>query len=171
VTEQLDEKEIIATLVRIAEEESVFGIEVAVRPEQANGTAGGRPDRKYAIRMAQAVMAGDFVAAQPVAGPELPVEHDRSSDGPAQAAPPPVIVRSPLVGIFHRGLEPGEPPLVDVGSRVRAGQTLCCVESLKVSREVSSDTTGVVLEVLVGDEEPVDYGRPLFSIQPSSDEE
>jgi len=167
VTEQLDEKEIIATLVRIAEEESVFGIEVAIRPEQANGTSAGAPDRKYAILMARAAAVVEPAGAEPAPTAEVPDEPATPPTEPAPAA----IVRAPLVGIFHRGLEPGGRPLVEVGAKVRAGQMLCCVECLKVFREVSSETAGIVLEVLAEDEEPVDYGRPLFRVQPLPDEE
>jgi acetyl-CoA carboxylase biotin carboxyl carrier protein len=77
-------------------------------------------------------------------------------------------INSPIVGIFHRAPSPESPPFVDVGSTVRKGQVLCIVEAMKLMNEIESDTHGTVSKILVENGHPVEYGEPLFLIEPSS---
>ncbi len=91
---------------------------------------------------------------------------------PAPAAPIPVVeeglfnVTSPMVGTFYRSPSPEAPPFADVGSRVRKGQTLCIVEAMKLMNEIESEVEGEVVEVLVANAQPVEYGEILFRIRP-----
>ncbi|AHY45320.1 BCCP: acetyl-CoA carboxylase, biotin carboxyl carrier protein [Rubrobacter radiotolerans] len=75
-------------------------------------------------------------------------------------------VRSPLVGTFYRAPAPNEGFFVEVGDRVRAGQTLCIVEAMKLMNEIPADVSGEVVEVHVEDAEGVEFDQPLFSIRP-----
>ena len=77
-------------------------------------------------------------------------------------------INSPIVGIFHRSPSPESPPFVEVGSTVRKGQVLCIVEAMKLMNEIESDTHGTVSKILVENGHPVEYGEPLFLIDPSS---
>ncbi len=77
-------------------------------------------------------------------------------------------IASPIVGIFHRAPSPESPPFVEVGSTVRKGQVLCIVEAMKLMNEIESDTHGTVSQILVENGHPVEYGEPLFYIEPSS---
>ena len=78
-----------------------------------------------------------------------------------------VTITSPIVGIFHRSPSPEAPPYVEVGSVVKKGQVLCIVEAMKLMNEIESDTDGVVVEILVENGQPVEYGQPLFLIEPT----
>jgi acetyl-CoA carboxylase biotin carboxyl carrier protein len=75
-------------------------------------------------------------------------------------------VRSPIVGTFYASPSPDAEPFVRVGDHVRQGQVLCIVEAMKLMNEIESDVTGTVLQVLVKNAQPVEYGEPLFSIKP-----
>jgi acetyl-CoA carboxylase biotin carboxyl carrier protein len=75
-------------------------------------------------------------------------------------------VRSPLVGTFYRAPAPGEDAYVEVGDRVRAGQTLCIVEAMKLMNEIPADVSGEVVEVLADNAEGVEYDQPLFHLRP-----
>ena len=77
-------------------------------------------------------------------------------------------ITSPIVGIFHRAPSPESPPFVEVGSTVRKGQVLCIVEAMKLMNEIESDTHGTVSKILFENGHPVEYGEPLFLIDPSS---
>ncbi|UCH81148.1 MAG: acetyl-CoA carboxylase biotin carboxyl carrier protein [Nitrospiraceae bacterium] len=77
-------------------------------------------------------------------------------------------ITSPIVGIFHRAPSPESPPFVEVGSTVRKGQVLCIVEAMKLMNEIESDTHGIVSKILVENGHPVEYGEPLFLIEPST---
>ena len=71
-----------------------------------------------------------------------------------------------MIGTFYRAPSPGEPPFVDVGARVEPGTVVCIIEVMKMMNAVTAGTTGAVAEVLVENAEPVEYGTPLFRVQP-----
>ena len=75
-------------------------------------------------------------------------------------------VASPMVGTFYASSSPGAAPLVAVGTAVRPGMVLCIIEAMKIMNEIESDVGGVVEEVCVANETPVEYGTVLFRIRP-----
>ncbi len=77
------------------------------------------------------------------------------------------LVRSPMVGTFYRASSPALEPFVAVGDPVAAGQTLCILEAMKLMNELGSDVDGVVREVLADNGDAVEYGQPLFAIEPA----
>jgi acetyl-CoA carboxylase biotin carboxyl carrier protein len=76
------------------------------------------------------------------------------------------VVESPMVGTFYRAPSPGAEPFVKEGDYVEKGQTLCIIEALKVMNEIESEVSGVVRKILVENGQPVEYGQPLFYIEP-----
>lgn len=95
--------------------------------------------------------------------------------GPAAAAPPPEtveaeathVITSPMIGTFYAAPAPGERPFVQVGDTVEVGQTVAIIEAMKIMNEIVSDVAGTVVEILVRDAEPVEYGSPLMRIRPA----
>jgi len=91
---------------------------------------------------------------------------------PAVAAAPAVPVtslleiKSPMVGTFYKSPEPGAEAYVKAGSRVSQGQVVCIIEAMKIMNEIESDVQGVVREVLVENAQPVEFGQPLFRVDP-----
>lgn len=77
-------------------------------------------------------------------------------------------ITSPIVGIFHRAPSPGAPPFVEVGSSVKKGQVLCIIEAMKLMNEIESDTDGTIMQILIENAHPVEYGETLFRIEPVS---
>ena len=75
------------------------------------------------------------------------------------------IVKSPMVGTFYSKSSPTAEPFVKVGSKVKKGDTLCIIEAMKLMNEIESEFDGEVVEILVNDEEMVEYGKPLFIIK------
>jgi acetyl-CoA carboxylase biotin carboxyl carrier protein len=76
-------------------------------------------------------------------------------------------VNSPFVGTFYRAASPESPPLVDVGTVVKKGQVLCIVEAMKLMNEIEADQSGRLIEVLVQNGSPVEYGEQLFRFEPA----
>jgi acetyl-CoA carboxylase biotin carboxyl carrier protein len=74
------------------------------------------------------------------------------------------IIKSPMVGTFYRSSAPGSNPFVEVGQAVKAGDTVCIIEAMKLLNEIESDHDGVIKAILVENGEPVEYGQPLFVI-------
>jgi acetyl-CoA carboxylase biotin carboxyl carrier protein len=77
-----------------------------------------------------------------------------------------ITITSPIVGTFYRAPSPEAAPFVEIGSRVKKGQVLCIVEAMKLMNEIESETDGTVIKVLVENGQPVEYGEPLFLIEP-----
>lgn len=75
------------------------------------------------------------------------------------------IVTSPMVGTFYLKPSPTSQPYVEVGKEVKKGDTLCMIEAMKLMNEIESEWDGKIIEILVKDGEPVEYGKPLFRIK------
>jgi len=80
-----------------------------------------------------------------------------------------ITVTSPIVGTFFRAPSPEADPFVETGSKVKKGQVLCIVEAMKLMNEIESEVDGVVIKILVDNGQPVEYGEPLFLIEPRSE--
>jgi acetyl-CoA carboxylase biotin carboxyl carrier protein len=76
------------------------------------------------------------------------------------------VITSPFVGTFYRSPGPDQPVFVEVGSAVKKGQALCIIEAMKLMNEIESEVQGKVAEVLVQNGQPVEFGQPLFRIEP-----
>jgi acetyl-CoA carboxylase biotin carboxyl carrier protein len=91
---------------------------------------------------------------------------------PPDISPPPVIefkgveITSPMVGTFYRSPAPDEPPFVEVGDRIRNSQTVCIIEAMKLMNEIESEVSGQVLEILVENGQPVEFGQTLMRVKP-----
>jgi acetyl-CoA carboxylase biotin carboxyl carrier protein len=70
-----------------------------------------------------------------------------------------------MVGTAYLGAEPGARPFIEVGSRVRAGETLLIVEAMKTMNHIPAPRAGIVTQILVGDGQPVEFGEPLMIIE------
>jgi acetyl-CoA carboxylase biotin carboxyl carrier protein len=77
-----------------------------------------------------------------------------------------ITVTSPIVGTFFRAPSPEADPFVETGSKVKKAQVLCIVEAMKLMNEIESEIDGVVIKILVDNGQPVEYGEPLFLIEP-----
>ena len=146
----------IRELVRVAEESGVG--EIVVEEEGA----------RIAVRMPGAVAAAP-AAPVAAAAPAAPPPAAAPAAAPASAASHPAnwyCVTSPMVGTFYAAPAPGEPAFVQVGDEVAANQTLCIVEAMKLMNEIGAEEMGTVREVCVEDATPVEFGTPLFYIEP-----
>lgn len=78
-----------------------------------------------------------------------------------------VDIMSPMVGTFYRSPAPDEPPFVDMGDRIRPGQTVCIIEAMKLMNELEAEVSGEVVEILVQNGDPVEYGQTLMRVKPN----
>lgn len=84
----------------------------------------------------------------------------------AKGAANTVEIKAPMVGTFYRAPSPETPPYAEVGQVVEPGQVICIIEAMKLMNEIKSEIKGKVLEVLVENAEPVEFGQPIFIITP-----
>lgn len=78
-----------------------------------------------------------------------------------------VEITSPMVGTFYRAAAPGEAPFVEKGDRISNGHVVCIIEAMKLMNEIEAETSGQVMEILVENGEPVEYGQALMLISPN----
>ena len=76
-------------------------------------------------------------------------------------------VTSPMIGTFYRASGPGKEPYVKIGDVIEKGQVVCIIEAMKLYNEVQAEFGGKIVEVLVENKEPVEYGQALFKVEPA----
>ena len=106
---------------------------------------------------AQAPMMAPAMMQAPAAAPAGPAAAE-------PAEPDGHVVKSPMVGTFYRTPSPGAKAFVEVGQSVKAGDTLCIIEAMKLMNEIEADEAGVIKAILIEGGQPVEYGEPLFII-------
>ncbi|MCP9828350.1 acetyl-CoA carboxylase biotin carboxyl carrier protein [Synechococcus sp. L2F] len=106
--------------------------------------------------------------AAPAQAAPAPVAPQPSSAPPAAAAVRAdlVEVTAPMVGTFYRAASPGDPPFVELGSVISVGQTVCILEAMKLMNELEAEMTGQVVEILVENGTPVEFGQVLMRVKP-----
>jgi acetyl-CoA carboxylase biotin carboxyl carrier protein len=106
-------------------------------------------------------MAPVAVAPAPVMAPVPPPAAPKAETSDGNVS----YITSPFVGTFYRSPGPDAAPFVDVGTHFKKGQVLCIVEAMKLMNEIESEIEGTVVQVLVENGHPVEYGEPLFKIK------
>jgi acetyl-CoA carboxylase biotin carboxyl carrier protein len=147
----------LKTLIDLVQQSGIAELEITEGEEKvriSRGIPGGvaqampQPGTVYMTTPTMPAAAG---SPAPVAG-ALPVE----SEGH--------VIKAPMVGTFYRSSAPGAKPFVELGQPIKAGETVCIIEAMKLLNEIESDADGVIKEVLVENGQPVEYGQPLFLI-------
>ena len=144
-------------LIDLVEESGIAEIEVTEGEEKVRitRTTAAAPIYAAPAPVAAAPVAAPVAAAPAAAAPAAaPAARDLSN---AQ--------KSPMVGTFYRAPGPNAAAFVEVGKQVKAGDTLCIIEAMKLMNEIEAEKSGVVKEILVENGTPVEYGEPLFIIE------
>ena len=77
-----------------------------------------------------------------------------------------VEIKAPMVGTFYRAPQPEAPPYIEINQVIEPGQVICIIEAMKLMNEIKSEIKGKVVEILVDNAEPVEFGQPMFLIEP-----
>jgi len=117
------------------------------------------------LRVSRASRTKHVEIAAPLAAPAAAAPPPSSAPAAANPASHPGAVISPMVGTAYLQGEPGSPPFASVGDTVRTGDTLLIIEAMKVMNPIKSPRNGTVMQVLISDGQPVEYGEPLMIIE------
>lgn len=149
-------------LIDLVEESGIAEIEVTEGEEKVRITR----------TVAAPAPAQTIYATAPMAAPVAPTPAPVAAAPVAAAAPSAPAARdlsqaqkSPMVGTFYRAPSPSAPAFVEVGATVKAGDTLCIIEAMKLMNEIEAEKSGVIKEILVENGQPVEFGEPLFIIE------
>jgi acetyl-CoA carboxylase biotin carboxyl carrier protein len=149
----------IRKLIRLVQSSDVTEIEVTEGESTVRISRQGMIASAVAAMPAPQMMAAPMVASAPAAlpgGPEAPAEEESEH-----------VVKSPMVGTFYASSSPDDDPFVAVGSTVKKGDVLCIVEAMKLMNEIEAEYDGVVEKVFMSNAQPLEYGQPIFIINPS----
>ena len=125
------------------------GMKIRLRKGGAGAEEGVVIERLPAPRALSGAPAG------PVPVPDIP------------ARPAGSEIKSPMVGTFYRAPAPEAPPFVEVGQEISVGQVLCILEAMKLMNEIKSEIKGRIVQILVENAQPVEFGQALFNVEPS----
>jgi len=110
-----------------------------------------------------------FVPQEPGSMPPMPAPapiHSAGSSPPMPTEEPGItFVKSPMVGTFYRASSPESKPFVDLGSKIEDNTLVCIIEAMKIMNEIQAETKGTVVEIMVENGQPVEYGQRLFKLR------
>ncbi|MFM1807282.1 MAG: acetyl-CoA carboxylase biotin carboxyl carrier protein [Bacteroidota bacterium] len=143
--------------------------EVSLEMEDVKITIKTTPESTASSEMA---MVHHVPVAQPVAemvpatpAPAAPAANSATASQDNESKY--TMIKSPIIGTFYRKPSPDKPNFVEVGSTVKAGDTLCVIEAMKLFNDIESEVSGKIVKILVDDSSPVEFDQPLFLVDPS----
>jgi len=142
-------------LIDLVQESGIAELEITEGEEKVRIAKGGQVSVAHA-------------PAGPLPAPSAPAVAAAASGADAGAVQSPAEARhtlnAPMVGTFYRAPAPDAKSFVEVGQQVKEGETVCIIEAMKLMNEIEADASGTVVEILVENGQPVEYGQPLFVI-------
>ena len=151
----------IRRLVKLVESSDIHELEI--KDENASVRIMKRPTPDPVVAPPNVIAYAPESRLAPPTAP--PTDQPAPAPEPAPVATNSHQITSPMVGTYYRAPSPEAPPYVQVGDRVRPGQTLCIVEAMKLMNEIESEVSGVIKAIEVENAQPVEFGQILFRIE------
>ncbi len=152
----------VKKLIELLEESGISEIEIHEGEESVRISRGSS-----VVQPAQTVMHHASVPTQALPAQESYKAHVHAEDHPTKDdyAETGHVITSPMVGVFYSAPSPDEAPFAARGDSVKAGDTLCIIEAMKIMNQIDSDIDGTVKKVLAENGDAVEYGQPLYIIE------
>ena len=148
----------VKKLIELLEESGIAEIEIHEGEESVRISRGG------AAPLPQTMVNVPPVDASSSLKTQLSTNENSSSDDYSDEGE---VITAPMVGIFYSSPSPGQPPFVNKGQNIKTGDVLCIIEAMKIMNQIEADIGGKLVRILVENGDPVEYGQPLFVINPS----
>jgi len=145
-------------LIDLVQESGIAELEITEGEEKVKIVKGGEATVTPIVPATAPLAGAPATAPAPAAAPAAAA----AAEEPAQ---PGHVLKAPMVGTFYRSPSPEAKHFVEVGQNVKAGETVCIIEAMKLMNEIEADATGMVKAILVESGQPVEYGQPLFIIE------
>ncbi len=151
----------VKKLIELLEESGIAEIEIHEGEESVRISRGSTlPAPQTTINVPQSMPVAH---SAPVSTHPAVAENASSNDFSNEGH----VITSPMVGIFYTSPSPEEPVFVSKGQAIKSGDVICIIEAMKIMNQIEADTDGKLLRVLVENGEAVEYGQPLFIVEPS----
>jgi len=144
-------------LIDLVQESGIAELEITEGEEKVRIAKGGQ----VSVAPAQGGWGPTVAAAPAQPAASTPAE---GAPAPAPAAETRHTIKAPMVGTFYRASAPDVKPFVEVGQAIKEGETVCIIEAMKLMNEIEADISGSIVEILVENGQPVEYGQPLFVV-------
>lgn len=147
----------VKKLIELLEESGIAEIEIREGEETVRISRHGT--------MPAQMMAPMYAQPPPAAAPAAVAAAPKTNAASPEAEISGHVMRSPMVGTFYRSPSPGAKSFVEVGTAVKAGDTLCIIEAMKLLNQIEADKSGTIKAIMVENGQPVEYNQPLFVIE------
>ena len=148
----------VKKLIELLEESGIAEIEIHEGEESVRISRGGSTPLPQTTVNVPPVDAGSPLKTQ------LSTNENLSNDDYGDEGE---IITAPMVGIFYSSPSPDQPPFANKGQNIKTGDVLCIIEAMKIMNQIEADIDGKLVRILVENGDPVEYGQPLFVINPS----
>jgi acetyl-CoA carboxylase biotin carboxyl carrier protein len=149
-TKTIVDRELIEELTKLLDETGLTEIEIE------------QDGKRVRVARAAAAVATAPAAVRVEVAPQAPVE---ATAVPLDLSKHPGVVISPMVGTAYGAPEPGAKPFIEIGSKVKAGDTLLIIEAMKTMNQIPAPRAGTVIQILFEDGQPVEFGEPLVIVE------
>ena len=156
----MDLKE-IQSLIKFVSKSGVSEVKLEVEDFKITIQTGSDSPEPTFVHQAPMAMQQMPVAGTPVA-PVAPVVTEEVEENSKY-----ITITSPIIGTLYRKPSPDKPNFIEVGDTVQADSVVCIIEAMKLFNEIESEVSGKIVKVLVDDSSPVEFGQPLFLVDPS----
>ena len=148
----------VKKLIELLEESGIAEIEIHEGEESVRISRGG------SLPLPQTMVNVPPVDASSSLKTQLSTNENSSSDDYSDEGE---VITAPMVGIFYSSPSPDQPPFINKGQNIKTGDVLCIIEAMKIMNQIEADIDGKLVRILVENGDPVEYGQPLFVINPS----
>jgi acetyl-CoA carboxylase biotin carboxyl carrier protein len=155
-------------LIDLVQDSGIAELEITEGEEKVKIVKGGEATVTPLAPAAPVAAPAATATAAAGAGPAPATGAPATAAAPAAPeapAPSGHVLKAPMVGTFYRSPSPDAKPFIEVGQNVKAGETVCIIEAMKLMNEIEADATGMVKAILVENGQPVEYGQPLLIIE------
>ena len=111
----------------------------------------------------QTAPASSYPSVPVSVAPAREIEQPAAAETPKETG---LLIKSPTVGTYYAAPSPDDPPFVTVGAKIQPDTIVCMVEAMKVFNQIPAEVSGVIVESLVANGDPVEFGQPMFRVQP-----
>ena len=158
----MDLKE-IQSLIKFVSKSGVNEVKLEVEDFKITIKTGKGTPETTIVHQAPVVAAQAPMIAAPLAQAAVPVETTADKEDDSKY----ITITSPIIGTFYRKPSPDKPNFAEVGDMVQPDSIVCIIEAMKLFNEIESEVTGKIVKVLVDEASPVEFGQPLFLVDPS----
>lgn len=165
----MDLKE-IQSLIKFVAKSGANEVKLEMEDVKITIKTGGEKTETTIVQSAPMAMGQMPVMPAAPAAPAAPAQEapaTPAADSSADANANYIEIKSPIIGTFYRKPSPDKPSFVEVGDSVSADSVVCVIEAMKLFNEIESEVSGKIVKVLVEDSTPVEFGQPLFLVDPS----